>query len=117
MPLHTLPEALHVVPCSVPLDDRSNEIGLPLINNEHRCHARDEVKLTSSLASHPQVFHGGCFGVYGTPPGEAVSCCQNGTMIPRIPRLDVGISRIQWLRQLTFGRRVQTCLQVLRWRL
>ena len=28
---------------------------------------------TQSLASHPQVFHGGCFGVYGTPPGEAVS--------------------------------------------
>jgi len=28
---------------------------------------------TPSLMSHPQVFHGGCFGVYGTPPREAFS--------------------------------------------
>ena len=71
--------------------------------------------VSPSLASHPQVFHGGCFGVYGTPPREAVWFCEIGTKIPLVPRLSVGTLRIRWLSWLTFGWRVQTCSQVLAW--
>ena len=71
--------------------------------------------ITPSLASHPQVFHGGCFGVYGTPPGEAVSCCEIGTTIPLVPRLSIGTLCIRWRSWLTFGWRVQTCVQVNAW--
>lgn len=71
--------------------------------------------VSPSLASHPQVFHGGCFGVYGTPPREAVWFCEIGTKIPLAPRLGVGTLRIRWLSWLTFGWRVQTCSQVFAW--
>lgn len=71
--------------------------------------------VSPSLASHPQVFHGGCFGVYGTPPREAVWFCEIGTKIPLVPRLGVGTLRIRWLSWLTFGWRVQTCSQVIAW--
>ena len=71
--------------------------------------------VSPSLASHPQVFHGGCFGVYGTPPREAVWFCEIGTKIPLVPRVGVGTLRIRWLSWLTFGWRVQTCSQVLAW--
>ena len=114
---HTLsPESGHYLPSSVPLDGRSapDEGDLP-IKNEHRYHARDGVELTRSLASYPQVFHGGCFGVYGTPPREAVWFCEIGTKTPLVPRLGIGTLRIQWLSWLTFGWRVQTCSQVLAW--
>ena len=114
---HTLsPESGHYLPPSVPLDGRSapDEGDLP-IKNEHRYHARDGVEVTRSLASYPQVFHGGCFGVYGTPPREAVWFCEIGTKIPLVPRLGIRTLRIRWLSWLTFGRRVQTCVQVLAW--
>lgn len=114
---HTLsPESGHYLPSSVPLDGRSapDEGDLP-IKNEHRYHARDGVELTRSLASYPQVFHGGCFGVYGTPPREAVWFCEIGTKILLVPRLGVRTLRIRWLSWLTFGWRVQTCVQVLAW--
>lgn len=39
--------------------------------------------VSPSLASHPQVFHGGCFGVYGTPPREAVGSVKLGQKPPR----------------------------------
>jgi hypothetical protein len=68
--------------------------------------------VSPSLASHPQVFHGGCFGVYGTPPREAVWFCEIGTKIPLVPRLGIRTLRIGWLSWLTFGWRVQTCVQV-----
>lgn len=71
--------------------------------------------VSPSLASHPQVFHGGCFGVYGTPPREAVWFCEIGTKIPLFPRLGVRTLRIRLLSWLTFGWRVQTCSQVIAW--
>jgi hypothetical protein len=90
---HSLPQS-HTPQCRAPrpwMADRPHmRIDLP-IKNEHRCHARGGVLVTPSLASHPQVFHGGCFGVYGTPPGEAFWCCKIGTKNPRTPRLSIGI--------------------------
>lgn len=71
--------------------------------------------VTPSLASHPQVFHGGCFGVYGTPPREAFWCCEIGTIILLVPCLGIRTLRIRWLSWLTFGWRVQTCVQVIAW--
>lgn len=71
--------------------------------------------VSPSQASHPQVFHGGCFGVYGTPPREAVWFCEIGTKIPLVPRLGIRTVRIRWLSRLTFGWRVQTCSQVIAW--
>jgi hypothetical protein len=114
---HTLsPESCHICHALCPwMADRPlMRIDLP-IKNEHRYHARDEVEVTRSLASYPQVFHGGCFGVYGTPPREAVWFCEIGTKIPLVPRLGVRTLRIRWLSWLTFGWRVQTCVQVLAW--
>ena len=117
IPPHTLPR---VRPLIAALCALGWQIGpmmrgdLP-IKNEHRYHAREGVELTRSLASYPQVFHGGCFGVYGTPPREAVWFCEIGTKIPLVPRLGVGTLRIRWLSWLTFGWRVQTCVQVLAW--
>jgi len=104
------------MPPSVPLDGRSapgmgrsaNKERTPLPRAGWSC-------VSPSLASHPQVFHGGCFGVYGTPPREAVWFCKIGTKIPLVPRLGVGTLRILWLSWLTFGWRVQTCSQVLAW--
>ena len=116
-PPHTLPR---VRPLFAALCALGWQIGpmmrgdLP-IKNEHRYHAREGVELTRSLASYPQVFHGGCFGVYGTPPREAVWFCKIGTKIPLVPRLGIGTLRIRWLSWLTFGWRVQTCVQVLAW--
>ena len=116
---HTLsPESGHYLPSSVPLDGRSpSRRRNRSANNERtplpRAGWLNEV--SPSLASHPQVFHGGCFGVYGTPPREAVWFCEIGTKILLVPRLGVGTLRIRWLSRLTFGWRVQTCVQVLAW--
>ena len=115
-PPHTLPRVMPHCLLSVPLDGRSapwvgrsaNKERTPLPRAGWSC-------VSPSLASHPQVFHGGCFGVYGTPPREAVWFCEIGTKIPLGPRLGIRTLRIRWLSWLTFGWRVQTCSQVIAW--
>lgn len=115
-PPHTLPRVrpLFTALCALgwqigPIEGRSaNKERTPLPRSGWSC-------VSPSLASHPQVFHGGCFGVYGTPPREAVWFCEIGTKIPLVPRLGVGNVRIRWLSWLTFGWRVQTCSQVIAW--
>ena len=114
---HTLsPESGHYLPPSVPLDGRSAPFEGRSADKERTPLPRAGWSCVSpSLASHPQVFHGGCFGVYGTPPREAVWFCEIGTKIPLVPRLGLGTLRIRWLSWLTFGWRVQTCSQVIAW--
>lgn len=107
-------ESHTTVPRSAPLDDRPPSDEGRSANKERTPLPRAGWSgVTPSLASHPQVFHGGCFGVYGTPPREAFWGCEIGTKIPRVPRFWIGTFCIRRLSWLTFGWRVQTCSQVI----